>query len=124
MDYITDWAQIIMVCPCFLEMNEISVPSFQMEQTFHNITFNCKNSECKNTFDYDIKVRLVELLNAFHKEHGTLEGFYKYVERKKERIRLRYIQNANNTNQTPFVIIEVANITRCPQYKLTESKQH
>lgn len=122
MDYITDWAQVIMVCPCFLETGDTSVPSFQMEQGFRNISFNCKNPECKNTFDYDIKVRLVELLNTYYKEHQTLEGFYKYVERKKERVRLRYIQNTNNTKQNPFVIIEVANITRCPGYKLTENK--
>lgn len=118
MEYIKDWAQIIMVCPCFLERGEIDKPSFEMNQLTKNVQYTCKNTQCKNYFDYDIKVRLVELLNQYYLEHQTLEGFYKYVERKKERIRLRYIKNIQIPNQFPFVVIEVCNITRNPQYKL------
>ena len=110
-----------MVCPCALdnkEGDEPYIPSFVMEQSIRNITFNCKNPDCHNFFDYDIKVRLVELLNEYYRTHGTLEGFFKYVERKKERVRLRFITETNKTKQNPSIIIEVANISRCPHYKL------
>ena len=118
MEYIQDWAQIIMVCPCFLEKGEIDKPSFEMMHLSRNIQFTCKNPECNNFFDYDIKVRLVELLNQYYDKHKTLEGFFKYIERKKERIRLRYIQDLSVSTQYPFVVIEVCNISRNPKYKM------
>ena len=120
MEFIQDWAQIVMVCPCFVQKREIDKPSFVMNQVYRNIQYTCKNPECHNFFDYDVKVRLVELLNQYYEQHHTLEGFYKYVERKKERIRLRYLKNLDISKENNFIIIEVANLTRNPQYKLND----
>lgn len=117
MDYIQDWAQIIMVCPCFSVKDEIDKPSFDMKTVYRNIQYVCKNNECGNYFDYDIKVRLVELLNQYYKDNQTLEGFHKYVERKKERIRLKYVKTLDISKHQDFIVIEVANLTRNPQFK-------
>lgn len=119
-EYIKDWAQVIMICPCYLNNGEINKPSFEMNQSKKNVQFVCKNSQCQNYFDYDIKVRLVELLNQYYQDNKTLDGFYKYIERKKERIRLRYIQNIETQSKIPFVVIEVCNISRNPHYKLSK----
>ena len=73
-------------------------------------------------FDYDVKIKLFELLKKYYKTHNQFDGFSHYITRKGERIRLKYIKTI--THETEYskkeiIIIEAANLTTHPRFKLT-----
>lgn len=122
MKALEDWGQIILVCPCHIEqvkqsddIKDIKNYVMKMIQSNRNVTFECP--VCNNSFDYEIKIRLFELLNKYYLEHNSYDKFAKYVTRKNEKIRLRFIKEIN-TNTGTAIIIEAANITQHPSYKL------
>ena len=116
-----DWGQIILICPCHIkeakeceDIRTLKDMTMKMTQSGRNVDFQCPF--CTNKFDYDIKVRLFELLNTYFQSHNTYEGFNKYVSRKGERIRLRFIKEIS-TQTGLSIIIEAANLTQHPSFK-------
>lgn len=122
MKKLEDWRQIILVCPCHIDdvkksedIKELKAHIMKMVQGNRNVTFECPI--CNNSFDYEIKIKLFEFLNKYYEQHHTYEKFSKYVTRKNERIRLRFIKEID-TNTDTAIIIEAANLTQHPNYKL------
>lgn len=126
MQPLQDWGNIALVCPCqtkyISEIENISDfkgKGMKMDSSTHQVQFIC--DKCKNEFDYDVKVRLFELLNEYIIEKGTCVGFTKYISRKGQRIRVKFIKELNQTHTNithKIVVIEAANLTKCPQYRL------
>lgn len=116
-----DWGQIILICPCHMEealkcenIRQLKDMTMKMSSEAKNISIHCPF--CTNNFDYDIKVKLFELLNKYFQNKQTYKGFNKYISRKGERIRLRFIKEIQ-TNTGYSIIIEAANLTQHPSFK-------
>lgn len=121
-----DWGNIALVCPCKTHLladvdniRDFREKCMKMDSSRRQIEFIC--DECRNSFDYDVKIRLFELLKEHLQENHTCDGFIKYISRKGQRIRVRFIKVLNQTstkNEHGIIIIEAANLTKCPQFKM------
>lgn len=116
-----DWGQIILICPCHIkeakeceDIRKMKDMTMKMVNGYRNVNFQCPY--CTNSFDYEVKIKLFELLNKYFQNNQTYVGFNKYVSRKGERIRLRYIKEMK-TNTGKAIIIEAANLTQHPSFK-------
>lgn len=123
---LNDWGSIALICACHVGQNisnikDLNGKGFKMDESKpRQINFVC--ADCRNSFDYDVKIKLFELLKKYYKTHNQFDGFSHYITRKGERIRLKYIKTI--THETEYskkeiIIIEAANLTTHPRFKLT-----
>lgn len=115
MDKITEWGQVRLVCPCG-GISGVNI-SFSLKKKGGLIYFQCINPDCVNSFPADIQVKVMQLLNKYYEKHKTFEGFSNYFRIKDDSMRLRYIGIKNITSDYQTVVIEVANLTKQPQFK-------
>lgn len=121
---LTDWGSIALVCPCknlkdIHEIKDLNGKGFKMDTSKpRQVNFICQ--DCLNKFDYEVKIRLFELLEKFYESHKSFEGFSGYVTRKGQRIRLKYIKTLklkSDFTEKDIIIIEAANLTTHPSFK-------
>lgn len=121
-----DWGNIALICPCQTKyisdienICDFKGKGMKMDSSAqHQVQFIC--NKCSNAFDYDVKVRLFELINEYIAENGNCEGFAKYISRKGQKIRVKFIKELNQTSTDmthKVLVIEAANLTKCPQFK-------
>ena len=114
---LNDWGSIALICACHVGQNisnikDLNGKGFKMDES----------KPRQINFDYDVKIKLFELLKKYYKTHNQFDGFSHYITRKGERIRLKYIKTI--THETEYskkeiIIIEAANLTTHPRFKLT-----
>lgn len=108
-----DWGQICLICPCTkLPEKELkNIQHFEMHQNIKpsTVLYKCKNPNCPNQFDYEIKIRLFELLSVYWNDCGSFEGFQKIIQRKSDKIKLKYMGETNITPNYKMILIEVTN---------------
>ena len=108
-----DWSSIVLICACHSDevknidnLKEIAKLGFDIDTSKpRQINFICK--DCHNNFDYEIKVRLFDILD-------------KYISRHNQRIRLKYLKSIYREVdgfKKEFYIIELANLTTHPEFK-------
>ena len=121
-----DWSSIVLICACHSDevknidnLKEIAKLGFDIDTSKpRQINFICK--DCHNNFDYEIKVRLFDILDKYIKDNGSLDGFNKYISRHNQRIRLKYLKSIYREVdgfKKEFYIIELANLTTHPEFK-------
>lgn len=125
MNTLEDWGAIALICPC----QSTQIPTITNPTQLKDIGFRMDDSnpryinfvcdKCQNCFDYEIKYKLFELLEKFYNKNGTYEGFSKYISRKNENIRLKYIKTLHSSSKN-IILIEAANLSRHPEFKLNK----
>lgn len=111
---INNWAQIRLVCPCHPEDSV----SFELKKIGGLIYYCCTNPDCPNEFSSDVALKAIDKINAYWDKEKTLEGFSHYFRIKDSQMRMRYLKSIETMPGLKTAIIEVANLTKQPQYRL------
>lgn len=120
-EILTDWGSIAIICSCqdlseVKEAKDLKDKILKMDSDTRQISFYC--DDCQNRIDYEVKIRLFELLEGYYQLHHEFHGFCKYITRKGQKIRLRYLKTLNiQQSKKEIVIIEAANLTTPPKFK-------
>lgn len=115
MDKITEWGQIKLICPCGGD-SSLSY-DFELQKKGGLIYYKCTNAQCLNEFPSDIQLKVMKLLNRYFELHHTFQGFSEYFRIKQDSMRMRYISTIDIADGYQTVVIEIANLTKQPQYK-------
>lgn len=82
----------------------------------------CPNPACINKFPYDVSLKIENKLNKHYEETGNFENFVYYFRYKDSQMRAKYIGESCICDGTVSICIEVANLTRQPEFKSVSRK--
>lgn len=117
---VTQWGQIKFICPCGGDGKHNY--HFDLVEEKRQIYYKCLNESCGNTFPADLHMKAMDLINRYYEQKGTIEGFSAYFKVHDESMRLRYLQTIQVTDDYRCFEVEVANLTRHPEYKTGSKK--
>lgn len=105
-------ALIKVVCPCSPQepMQLVKIGGMVYEK--------CFNGGCVNSFPYDCVIKVQNKLDKYYEENQTYEGFSHYFRYKDSQMRARVLHVEFLDEITSSVVMEFANLTRQPEYKV------